>query len=57
LSELIKNSTLNLRAASEAAIEEEFKLEKFTYNNTSILEVLSHYLSKTDFRGISVRCM
>ena len=31
-----------------------FRIEDFTYNNTSILEVLFGYLEKTQFRGITV---
>ena len=31
-----------------------FGLENFTYNNTSVLEVLFGYLEKTRFRGITV---
>lgn len=31
-----------------------FQIENFTYNNTSILEVLFGYLEKTQFRGITV---
>ena len=54
LSDLINNSSLNARAASEAEIERNFKLEDFTYNNTSILKVLSRHLANTDFHGISV---
>jgi len=51
----MQNSTLNSRAAVEANIDRDFKLQHFTYNNTSILEVLDHYLSETDFLGISGR--
>jgi len=51
----MQNSTLNSRAAAEANIDGDFKLQHFTYNNTSILEVLDLYLSETDFLGISVR--
>ena len=54
-SDLMQNSALNSRAAAEAGIAGEFGLEDFTYNNTSILEVLSHHLSTTDFLGITVR--
>ena len=51
----MQNSTLNSRAAAEASIDGDFKLQHFTYNNTSILDILDHYLSETDFLGISVR--
>jgi len=51
----MQNFTLNSRAAAEANIDRDFKLQHFTYNNTSILEALDHYLSETDFLGISVR--
>jgi len=51
----MQNSTLNSIAAAEANIDGEFGLENFTYNNTSILKVLSHHLSNTDFLGITVR--
>ena len=51
----MQNSTLNSRAAAEANIDRDFKLQHFTYNNTSILDILDHYLSETDFLGISVR--
>jgi len=51
----MQNSTLNSRAAAEANIDGEFGLEDFTYNNTSILQVLSHHLNNTDFLGITVR--
>ena len=56
-SDLMRNSALNSRAAAEAGIDGEFGLEDFTYNNTSILKVLSHHLSNTDFLGITVRQM
>jgi len=45
----------NSRAAAEANIDGEFGLEDFTYNNTSILKVLSHHFNHTDFLGITVR--
>ena len=35
-------------------INASFGLENFTYNNTSVLEVLFGYLEKTQFRGITV---
>jgi len=54
-SDLMRNSALNTRAAAEAGIDGEFGLEDFTYNNTSILKVLSHHLSNADFLGITVR--
>lgn len=47
--------TLNSKAAAEAGITGEFKLENFTYNSISILKVLSGHLSNTDFLGITVR--
>jgi len=49
------NPTLNSRAAAEAGITGEFKLENFTYNSVSILKILSDHLSNTDFLGITVR--
>jgi len=49
------NSTLNSRAAEEADIAGEFRLENFTYTSASILNLLSGHLSNTDFLGITVR--
>ena len=51
----MQNSTLNSRAAAEAKLDGDFKLQHFTYNNPSILEVLDFHLRNTDFLGISVR--
>lgn len=47
------NTDLNKRAQEEAMINASFGLENFTYNNTSVLEVLFGYLEKTQFRGIT----
>lgn len=49
------NSTLNSRAAEEAGIAGEFRLENFTYTSASILNLLSGHLNNTDFLGITVR--
>ena len=49
------NPTLNSRAAAEAGIAGEFKLENFTYKSASILNALSGHLNNTDFLGITVR--
>jgi len=51
----VQNSTLNSAAAAEANIGGIFGLEDFTYNNTSVLKVLSGHINKTDFIGLSVR--
>jgi len=51
----VQNSTLNSAAAAEANIGGIFGLEDFTYNNTSVLKVLSGHINKTDFLGLSVR--
>ena len=48
-------SDLNERAQEEARLQNSsFGMEDFTYNNTSILEVLFGYLERTDFKGITV---
>ena len=53
--DLKENSTLNSRAAAEAGVDGEFKLENFTYTTSTILEALSGHLSRTNFSGITVR--
>ena len=53
--DLKENSTLNSRAAAEAGVDGEFKLENFTYTTSTILETLSGHLSRTNFSGITVR--
>jgi len=53
--DLKENSTLNSRAAAEAGVDGEFKLENFTYTTSTILELLSGHLSRTNFSGITVR--
>ena len=53
--DLKENSTLNSRAAAEAGVDGEFKLEDFTYATSTILEALSGHLSRSNFSGISVR--
>jgi len=47
---------LNSRAAEEAGIDGEFKLENFTYTTPTVLEVLDGHLRNTNFSGITVRC-
>ena len=54
-SDLKENSPLNSRAAAEAGVNGEFKLEDFTYTTSTILETLSGHLSRTNFSGITVR--
>ena len=46
---------MNSRAAAEAGVDGEFKLEDFTYTTSTILEALSGHLSRTNFSGITVR--
>ena len=53
--DLKENSTLNSKAAAEAGVDGEFKLENFTYTTSTILETLSGHLSRTNFSGITVR--
>ena len=53
--DLRENLPLNSRAAAEAGIDGEFKLEDFTYTTSTILETLSGHLSRTNFSGITVR--
>ena len=55
--DLKENSTLNSRAAAEAGVDGEFKLEDFTYNTYTILKALSGHLSRTNFSGITVRLL
>ena len=55
--DLKENSTLNSRAAAEADVDGEFKLENFMYTTSTILEALSGHLSRTNFSGITVRLL
>ena len=53
--DLKENSALNSRAAAEADVDGEFKLENFTYTTSTILQTLSGHLNRTNFSGITVR--
>ena len=55
--DLKENSTLNSRAAAEAHVDGEFKLEDFTYTTSTVLKALSGHLSRTNFSGITVRLL
>ena len=49
------DTELNQRLASQFNVPPPFGLEDFTYKNSKLLEVISHYLSEISFNGITVR--
>ena len=55
-SELKENDFLNERAgnASGIPLDEEFRMENFTYNNNVVAEVMFSHLNATNFIGITV---